>query len=84
MCAANGKIFAGGIDGFIHIFSGKGSDIKIEKSINLGESSARGIDYYNGKLLVGLRNGSVFEINEGSEDKKLIMASHHEGEAWGL
>lgn len=24
------------------------------------------------------------EINESSEEKKLLLASHHEGEAWGL
>jgi hypothetical protein len=34
--------------------------------------------------LAGLRNGSIFEINESTEDKKLLLASHHEGEAWGL
>jgi glycine cleavage system H lipoate-binding protein len=38
----------------------------------------------NGKILIGLRNGSIFEINENSEDKKMLLASHHEGEAWGL
>jgi hypothetical protein len=38
----------------------------------------------NGKILVGLRNGSIYEINESSEEKKLLLASHHEGEAWGL
>lgn len=38
----------------------------------------------NGKILIGLRNGSIYEINETSEDKKHLLASHHEGEAWGL
>lgn len=38
----------------------------------------------NGKVLLGLRNGYIYEINESTEDKKLLMASHHEGEAWGL
>ena len=56
----------------------------MEKTIDLGESSARGIDYMNGKILVGLRSGSIYEINEATEDKKLLMASHHEGESWGL
>lgn len=51
----------------------------------MGEPSfPRGIDYMNGKILVGLRSGSIFEITESDENKKLIMASHHEGEAWGL
>lgn len=38
----------------------------------------------NGKILAGLRNGSIYEINEETEDKKQLLASHHEGEAWGL
>lgn len=51
----------------------------------MGESSARGIDYFNGKLLVGLRNGLMYEFSEANPDaKKLVMAAHHEGEAWGL
>lgn len=60
MCSSGNKIIAGGIDGIIHIFGGKGGDIKIEKSINIGESSARGIDYLNGNILVGMRNGSIY------------------------
>lgn len=38
----------------------------------------------NGKILLGLRNGMIYEVNEESEEKKLLMASHHDGEAWGL
>ena len=38
----------------------------------------------NGKILVGLRNGCIYEYEEASEEKKLLMVSHHEGEAWGL
>jgi hypothetical protein len=78
------KLITGGKDSKVMVFGGKGSDIKVEKVIDLGESSARGIDYLNGKILVGLRNGNIFEVNEGNENKKLVMASHHEGEAWGL
>jgi hypothetical protein len=33
---------------------------------------------------VGLRSGSIYEINESTEEKKLVMASHYEGETWGL
>ena len=38
----------------------------------------------NGKILVGLRNGFIIEVNEASEEKRILLASHHEGEAWGL
>lgn len=47
-------------------------------------SFAKGIDYLNGKILVGLRNGRIYEINESSNEQKLLLNSHHEGEAWGL
>lgn len=80
----NGKLISGGKDGKIMIFAATGGNLKLEKTIDMGESSARGIDYLNGKILVGLRSGSIFEISESSEEKKLLMASHHEGESWGL
>lgn len=35
-------------------------------------------------MLAGLRNGSIFEFVEKTGEGKLLMASHHEGEAWGL
>jgi hypothetical protein len=38
----------------------------------------------NGKILAGLRNGNIVEINESNEEQKLLLASHYEGEAWGL
>ena len=80
----NGKLFTGAKDSKLMIFAATGGSVKHEKTIELGESYPRGIDYLNGKILVGLRSGSIFEVNEASEDKKLIMASHHEGEAWGI
>ena len=84
LCLEGGKLITGGKDGKIIIYSAKAGECKLEKTIELAESFARGIDYLNGKILVGLRSGSIYEINESSEEKKHIMASHHEGEAWGL
>lgn len=67
------------------IHAGKSGDLKLERTIDLGESSARGLDYFNGNILVGLRNGMMYEFPEANPDaKKLVMAAHHEGEAWGL
>jgi len=65
-----GKLISGGKDNKILIFNAAGGTIKLEKSIDLGESQARGIDYMNGKILVGLRSGSIYEINEATEEKK--------------
>lgn len=66
------------------IHSAKGGEVILEKTIDLDSSYPKSLDYFNGNVLAGLRNGSIFEINEASEDKKLLLASHHEGEAWGL
>lgn len=79
-----GKLISGGKDNKIVIFSAKGGECKIEKTIENFESYPKGLDYLNGKVLVGLRNGSIFEVNEATEERRRLMASHHEGEAWGL
>lgn len=80
----NGKLISGGKDNRIVIYAGKAGEYTLEKSIEFDSSFPRALDYYNGKILVGLRNGSIYEINEATEEKKHILASHHEGEAWGL
>jgi outer membrane protein assembly factor BamB len=63
-----------------------GGEVTHEKTIELEgiTSYPKSLDYYNGKILVGFRNGSIYEINEESGEKKLLLASHHEGESWGL
>jgi microtubule-associated protein-like 1/2 len=44
----------------------------------------RAIDVVGSKALVGLRDGTIYEIDTGSGNKKVIMESHSEGEVWGL
>jgi len=51
--------------------------------LDLNSSFPKSIDILNNKVLVGLRSGSIVEINEAGEQKNLLT-SHHEGEAWGL
>lgn len=80
----NGKLITGGKDNKLCIFNAKNGEYMIEKTIDLESSYPKAIDYMNGKILIGLRNGSIFEIIEGTEEKKLLLASHHEGEAWGI
>lgn len=81
----NEKLISGGKDGKIVIYSTKGGEYTLEKTINLeGGSYPKSIDYLNGKILIGLRNGSIVEINEETEEKKHLLSSHHEGESWGL
>jgi WD40 repeat protein len=79
-----GKLVSGGKDNKVIIYSAVGGECKLEKIIDFEGSYPKALDYFNGKILAGLRNGSIFEINEETEEKKQLMASHHEGEAWGL
>jgi hypothetical protein len=50
----------------------------------------KSVDFYNGNLLVGLRNGTiveypkVLESSEGTPDSRILVQSHFEGELWGL
>jgi WD40 repeat protein len=37
-----------------------------------------------GKALIGLRDGTIYEMDLGSQSKKVLMESHSEGEVWGL
>lgn len=81
----NEKVISGGKDGNIVIHSTKGGEYTLEKTISLEAGTyPKSLDYLNGKILVGLRNGNIYEINEETEEKRLLLASHHEGETWGL
>lgn len=85
MVHENGKLISGGRDKKILIHSvTDGGELTLEKTIDLDSSYPKSIDYFNGKILIGLRNGSIIEINESTGEKKLLLASHHEGESWGL
>lgn len=77
-------MISGGKDNKIVIYSARGGEYSLEKTIDFETSYPRSLDYFNGKILAGLRNGSIFEIVEDTEEKKLLLASHHEGEAWGI
>jgi len=53
-----------------------------KSSVNLG-SSAKAIDINeSGKIVVGLKNGNIVEVD--GTDVKTLMKSHCDGELWGL
>jgi WD40 repeat protein len=94
-----GKLITGGKDKKVAVFTANGQapetlDKKFELfTENDGDDHdhheanfayPRSLDYYNGKVLVGLREGKILEIDATTGDKKLLMTSHHDGEAWGL
>jgi len=85
--AVGGKIISGGKDKRIAIIEAKGGNFKLEKFIDLSASFPRSVDFLNGNLLVGLRNGSIVEFKgalAGDAAEKNILSSHFEGEVWGL
>jgi microtubule-associated protein-like 6 len=84
LCHEQGKLITGGKDSKICIFSARNGECKLEKTLEGFDSYARGLDYMNGRILIGLRNGFIFEANEQNDDRRMLMGSHHEGEAWGL
>ena len=68
--------------------SASGGNFKLEKFVDISSSFPRSIDFFNGNLLVGLRNGSILEFKDvmtaDSPQEKCLMKSHFEGEIWGL
>ena len=82
-----GKIVTGGKDKKVAIIEAKGGNFKLEKFIDLSGSFPRSVDFFNGNLLVGLRNGTIVEFQNalaGDAAEKAIMQSHFEGEVWGI
>lgn len=77
----NGKLMSGGKDGCVVITDT--ATMAKEKSIDFG-NLVRAVDCNGSKALVGLRNGTIYELDVGSESKKVIMESHNEGEVWGV
>ena len=86
--AVGGKIISGGKDKRIAIIEAKNGNFKLEKFIDLSASFPKSLDFFNGNLLVGLRNGSIVEFKEAltaeNVSEKILMQSHFEGEVWGL
>jgi WD40 repeat protein len=76
----DGKIVSGAKDGKVVISNPE--DGTAEKTIDVGEL-VRSVDMKGSKILAGLRNGTILEI-DSKGSKKEIMKSHSDGEAWGL
>lgn len=68
--------------------SASAGNFKLEKFIDISSSFPKAIDFFNGNILVGLRNGSILEfkdaMNAESPSENIVMQSHFEGEIWGL
>lgn len=77
-----GKIFSGGKDGKVNVISTE--TLEIESTIDFGKVLIRAIDVTGITALVGLRDGSIYQVDVSKGTKKLIMESHSDGEVWGL
>lgn len=77
-----GKLYSGGKDGNVAIINT--SSLSVEKTINFNGVLIRAIDVMGSKGLVGLRDGTIYEVDIASGNKKAIMESHSDGEVWGL
>lgn len=84
LVAEAGKLISGGKDNKIVIYNNANGEYTLDKVIDFESSYPKAMDFFNGNILVGLRNGTVLEVNTATEEKKTLLASHHEGEAWGL
>ena len=51
------------------------------------DAAPRSVDLYNGQILMGLKNGTIMEMEykgDGSGKPNGVMTSHCDGEVWGL
>lgn len=77
---ANGKLWAGGKDGRVSCIDTSSNSASVVQEFN---AVVRAIDVDDsGNMVVGCKDGSIYGIN--GSDKMQIMASHCEGEVWGL
>ena len=66
------------------IWSTEGGNLTLESSIDFGGVLIRAIDVQGIYMLVGLRDGTIYQVNMTNQAKNVIMESHSDGEVWGL
>jgi len=86
--AVGGKVLSGSKDQKVAIITAGGGNFKLEKFVDLGASFPNSLDFFQGKLIAGLRNGTILEMKDVLETEepaqKTLMESHFDGETWGL
>ena len=68
MVAEASKLISGGKDNKIVIYNIQNGDYILDKQLDFDASFPKAIDCFNGKLLVGLRNGTIIEIDTATEE----------------
>ena len=64
-------LISGGKDKKIAIISLAGGNFKLEKFVDISSSYVKSMDLFNGKLLLGLRNGNITEYENVLEAEEL-------------
>jgi hypothetical protein len=84
--AANGQIaLVGGNDKSMTVYKFDGKLSKLWSV--MCDAAPRSLDILNGTILMGLKNGSIVEMDFSQGDKakpNTVMTSHCDGETWGL
>jgi WD40 repeat protein len=80
--AVGQKLYSGGKDGNVAIINTTTSTV--ERTLSFNGVLIRAIDVVDNKALVGLRDGTIFQVDINSGAKQVIMESHSDGEVWGL
>lgn len=76
----DGQVYSGGKDGNV-IISNPNTG-QAERIIEIG-NLIRAIDFKDGMIVVGDKDGTISEIN-ADDEINVIMHSHSQGETWGL
>ena len=77
----DGMLYSGGKDGRVNIIDS--ASMEVQKALQF-PCPLRAIDYNGGNIVVGLRTGSIVEINAETEEQTTYVQSHNDGEVWGL
>jgi WD40 repeat protein len=78
---SGGKLYSGGSDGTVKVVDTATGECL--QGFDFG-SLPRAIDVSGDNMVVGLRTGSIIEVNLADSSQTTYMQSHNSGEVWGL
>lgn len=79
-------VIAGGSDKSLSLYKVQGDQLQQLWRVDTA-AAPRSCDLFQGRFLLGLKNGSLVDIpvsSDGSGRQTTIMTSHGDGEVWGL
>ena len=79
---ATDQLFSGGKDGTVQCWDASAEEPAAEELCSF-DSLVRAVDNFNGKTVIGLRNGTICVRDEEGNSQD-VMVSHSDGEVWGL